>query len=124
MNLSFSTRGWSEYSWEELVDLAQEMGFTGIEVYDLHENEELISKDGPFHKFKANATMRDLRAKDIQIPVLDNSVDISVGESSVDAVKALIDVAAQTGIEYVAVRAENDNEDAVRAVLDQLVPYT
>ena len=30
MKLSFSTRGWIDRSWDELVDLAQRMDFHGI----------------------------------------------------------------------------------------------
>ena len=41
MNLSFSTRGWSNYSWDELVALAAEMEFSGIEVCDVHDVEVL-----------------------------------------------------------------------------------
>ena len=35
MKLSFSTRGWGDLSWEELLDSALDMKFTGIEVYNL-----------------------------------------------------------------------------------------
>ena len=36
MNLSFSTRGWGDLSWEELLSTALDMRFTGIEVYNAH----------------------------------------------------------------------------------------
>ena len=29
MNLSFSTRGWGDLSWDEMMELALEMGFGG-----------------------------------------------------------------------------------------------
>ena len=35
MNLSFSTRGWPGLSWDEMMNIAEEMGFSGIEVYNL-----------------------------------------------------------------------------------------
>ena len=35
MKLSFSTRGWGDLSWEELVESALDMKFSGIEVYNL-----------------------------------------------------------------------------------------
>ena len=31
MRLSFSTRGWTDLSWEEMMHTALEMGFSGIE---------------------------------------------------------------------------------------------
>ena len=51
MKLSFSTRGWDEYNWERLVDAAEDMGFSGIEVYDLLKHQRLIDKGGPFDKY-------------------------------------------------------------------------
>ena len=35
MNLSFSTRGWGDLSWEELLQEAVDMRFGGVEVYNL-----------------------------------------------------------------------------------------
>ena len=35
MKLSFSTRGWADLSWDTLLDISQEMKFTGVEVYNL-----------------------------------------------------------------------------------------
>ena len=32
MNLSFSTRGWPELSWDEMLETALDMGFGGVEV--------------------------------------------------------------------------------------------
>ena len=39
MNLSFSTRGWGDLSWEAWIDTALDMKFGGIEVYDLLRDE-------------------------------------------------------------------------------------
>ena len=36
MKLSFSTRGWLDLPWQEVVDTALDMRFGGIEVYNLH----------------------------------------------------------------------------------------
>ena len=44
MKLSFSTKGWSERSWDDLVGLAEEMDFNGIEVYDVTKNEALVDR--------------------------------------------------------------------------------
>ena len=49
MNLSFSTRGWGDLSWEELIDAALDMNFTGIEVYNLFKFPALTDRGGPFH---------------------------------------------------------------------------
>ena len=61
MNLSFSTRGWPDLTWDEMLQTALEMGFTGIEVYNLPKFNPMLEKGGPFHKHKVAATVRQLR---------------------------------------------------------------
>ena len=63
MNLSFSTRGWPELAWDEMVDTALSMGFTGIEVYNLPKFGDMLAKGGPFHPYQTAATVRALREK-------------------------------------------------------------
>ena len=58
MKLSFSTKGWSERSWDELLELAETMDFNGIEVFDVTNNEALIGKVAPFHIYNTAATLR------------------------------------------------------------------
>ena len=72
MNLSFSTRGWGDLSWEELLDAALDMKFTGIEVYNLFKFPEFTDRGGPFHKHKIAATIRQLRDLKLTIPCLDS----------------------------------------------------
>jgi sugar phosphate isomerase/epimerase len=52
MNLSFSTRGWSDLTWDEMLESALDMGFHGIEVYNLPKFNPLLEKGGPFHNIK------------------------------------------------------------------------
>ena len=68
MNLSFSTRGWLDLSWDEIVSTALDMGFSGIEVYNLPQSVSLQEKGGPLHKYQIAATVRDLREKKLCIP--------------------------------------------------------
>ena len=41
MKLSFSTRGWKDITWDRFLDIAEEMDFSGIEVYKLIGDKEL-----------------------------------------------------------------------------------
>ena len=50
MKLSFSTRGWPGLSWEEMLETALDMGFSGVEVYNLPKFDPLLDRSGPFHK--------------------------------------------------------------------------
>ena len=51
MKLSFSTRGWPDLTWQEMIDTADEMGFNGVEIYHVTANSELTDKGGPFHMY-------------------------------------------------------------------------
>ena len=63
MKLSFSTRGWGELSWEEWVNTAISMDFSGIEIYNLHKYPHLQEKNAPLHPHSSAATARYLRDK-------------------------------------------------------------
>ena len=46
MKLSFTTRGWQELGWEELLSTAEECGLNGIELYDLQKRKDLTDRGG------------------------------------------------------------------------------
>lgn len=128
MKLSFSTRGWDAYKWEQLVESASEMGFSGIEVYDLLKHPRLVEKGAPFDEYNARATSRELKNKGLVIPTFDTSIDISVTEEplirdNLEDAKHLIDLASEMGIANLCLKAQVGNEDAVHAFLDELLPY-
>ena len=123
MRLSFSTRGWQGFSWEEMLETATDMGFSGIEVYNLPSSNDFVDKGGPFHKYTVSQTVRNLKEKQLSIPCFDTSYDISLGNGVTDSVKALIDTAYNAHVPYVVVCALSDNEEAVFSVLNDLVPY-
>ena len=123
MKLSFSTRGWPGFSFDEMVEMATEMGFSGIEVYNLPKFDALIDRGGPFHKYNTAATVRRLRDMQLDIPCFDTSLDISLGGSVVDEVKSLMDIAYNARVPYVVVCAIDGDEDRVFSALEALVPY-
>ena len=123
MKLSFSTRGWADHSWDELVSTALEMDFSGIEIHNPIINAVFTGKGGPLERYNTQATARALRDKGLCIPALDSSVDISAGKEQIQAAKDLIDLAAAAGVERVVVVVQNDDEDAIHAALTELVPY-
>ncbi len=121
MKLSFSTRGWPELSWEEMMALALDMGFTGIEVYNLPKFDPMLDKAGPFHKYQCAATVRQLKEKKLEIPCFDSSYDLSAGEDCLPWLQSLIEVAANTHVPYVAAVALTDNEETVCRNLEALL---
>ena len=121
MNLSFSTRGWPNLTWDEMVTTALEMGFSGIEVYNLPKFDTLQAKGGPLHKYQIAATVRDLREKKLTIPCLDTSCDLSADEGAVAVLTELMEVARNAQVKYVVACALQDQEDTVFAALETLV---
>ena len=123
MRLSFSTRGWGDVPWEQLVEMASDMEFAGIEAYDVLANSAFSGKGGPFDPYNRRATARDLRNRGLQMPVIDTPIDLSLGGDEVDRAKNLVDVAAEMGIEYVCAKGQHGTEDAMRTAIDELLPY-
>ena len=121
MKLSFSTRGWSGLSWEEMMETALEMGFSGIEVYNLPKCDPMLDRSGPFHKYQASATVRQLRDKKLQIPCFDTSCDLSAEADPLEALSGLMEVARNTRVPYVVACALQDNEDLVACRLAVLL---
>ena len=124
MNLSFSTRGWSDLTWDEMIDSALEMGFNGIEVYNLPKFNPMLERSGPFHKYQTAATVRQLKENKLRIPCFDTSYDLSEGCECQEYLKNLIEVAHNTQVPYVAACALHEQEDVVLKNLEELVAYS
>ena len=122
MKLSFSTRGWPGLSFDEMIETAEDMGFSGIEVYNLHAFPSLTDRGCPFHKYNTAATARELREKQLTIPCFDTSCDISADENAKNTVSALLETARNAHVPYVVVCALSDNEDSVFSNLEALLP--
>jgi len=122
MKLSFSTRGWPGMSWDEMLETATDMGFAGVEVYNLPKFDPLLDKGGPFHLYQVAATVRQLREKKLKIPCFDTSCDLSSNPEAMETVKKLLEVAHNAQVPYVVACALTDNEDAVGNALEFLVP--
>ena len=122
MKLSFSTRGWPGLTWEEMLETALDMGFSGVEVYNLPKFDPLLDRSGPFHKYQTAATVRQLREKKLEIPCFDTSCDLTTEEDAVQTLSNLLEVAHNTQVMYVVCCALQDQEDLVIQKLEQLLP--
>ena len=122
MNLSFSTRGWNTLSWEEQVRDAVDMGFQGIEPYNIQEFPTLSGRGGAFHAYSQNETLRDLKKNKLILPCFDTSVDLSLPLQSEEKVQYLIQTASSMKVRYVAFCALQDNEDQIRSNLEIILP--
>jgi len=122
MNLSFSTRGWGDLSWEEMIDAALEMKFSGIEVYNLFKYPEMTDRGGPFHKHKMAATLRQLRDLKLSIPCFDTSLDLSGELDCSETVVQMLALAHSLQVDYVTVCALQEAESKVCERLAGLLP--
>ena len=121
MNLSFSTRGWG-FTWDEALDLAEEMDFGGVELYNLQTMPVLTERGGAFHKYNVAATVRALRDRKLAIPCFDTCCDVSAGPDCVPTLTSLLSLAAEARVPYVSAIAHEDNDALVRERLDALLP--
>ncbi len=121
MRLSFSTRGW-DFGWDEALKLAQEMDFSGVELYNVQNVPALTERGGAFHKYNVAATVRALRDQQLVLPCLDTSCDVSSDADCIPILSELLTLAADARAPYVSVIAHEDNEARVRTCLDALLP--
>ena len=121
MKLSFSTRGWPNLTWDEMMETALEMGFSGIEVYNLPKFDPMLDRGGPFHKYQAAATVRMLRDKKLEIPCFDTSYDLSAQDDVTEILLSLMDVAHHAHVPYIVACVLCDSEELVQMRLPILL---
>ena len=122
MNLSFSTRGWGDLSWDQMLQEAVDMRFGGVEVYNLFKFPELTERGGPFHGHKVAATVRQLRDLKLKIPCFDTSVDLSSDPEAVTILSTILETARNAQVPYVVACALTENEEMVGENLEALLP--
>ena len=112
MKLSFSTKGWKGYTWPEFCSLAEEMGFQGIELNNIH-NTSFTEKGGPFHPHTAPATLRDMQEKGLSIPCIDARCDLGrdgAYDENCEEIRSCIMTAKDFKIPYVRIHATSGTE--------------
>ena len=57
MKLSFSTNGWSGFTWEDFYTMAKDLGFAGIEIHDVSE-QAFQGVNGPLRQENLSKTVR------------------------------------------------------------------
>ncbi|MDO4381203.1 MAG: AMP-binding protein, partial [Clostridia bacterium] len=126
MRLSFSTRGWKGYEWQDFVSAAEELGFEGIELNNFA-GSEFTEKNGPFHKYNSASTMRNLFDKGISLVCSDTGVDISCDDidETIAKIEEYIFLASSLKISYLRLFAAGDSAESdenVRAVISGVLP--
>ncbi len=114
MKLSFSTKGWHDSRFENFCDIANDLGFEGIELHNIH-NRLFTDKDGAFHDYAAAATVRRLYERKLTIPCIDAICELKVCRESEEEIRACMEIAKSLHIPNVRLRA-NAEEDEVAAI--------
>ena len=104
-----------------MLDTASDMGFSGVEVYNLHTLPSMTEKGGPFHKYNVASTARQIRERNLTIPCFDTSCDISGEATVIHTVIDLMEIARGANVPYVVVCALHDDENAVHSALTALL---
>ncbi len=126
MKLSFSTRGWNGYEWQDFVSAAQELGFEGIELGTFSSG-GFTEKSGPFHKYNSASTMRNLFDKGISLVCADTGVDFSCDgvDETIAKIEENIFLASSLKIPYLRLFATGNSansDENVRTVIDCVLP--
>ena len=123
MRLSFSTRGWNNLSWDEIVASACEMHFSGIEAYNVCKTPGMTDVAGPFNDYSLVRSYRELREQKLTIPCFDTSNDLSQDDGQmVDEMKRTIRLASDMHSPFVCAFAKEDNAETIRRNLNALIP--
>ncbi len=107
MKLSFSTKGWHGYSWNDFCAAAKSMHFSGIELHNIG-GAFFGDRSSPFHAHAAAATVRSLYEMQLSIPCIDtieNPADPTRTASFLKEISDCIEIAANLRIPYVRMRA-------------------
>ncbi len=123
MKLSFSTRGWRDLSWQDILDTAEEMGFDGVEIYHVSAAPELTDRGGPFHTYSVASAYRALRERHLSIPCFDSARDISTAdEDALEALRGEMRLCNDLRAPYCAVWASGESPEKAAETLAGLIP--
>ena len=116
MNLSFSTKGWHNSTFEDFCEVAEYLHFEGIELHNIY-NRLFTAKDGAFHDYTAAATLRRLYNKNLKISCLDTIGELADKDSKVqEELTRCLEIAENLHIPYIRLRARasDDSESALK----------
>ncbi|HHW49571.1 MAG TPA: sugar phosphate isomerase/epimerase [Clostridiaceae bacterium] len=132
MKIAFSTLGCPDWSWDEILATAKDLGFDGVELRGI-ENEIYVPKAKPFNAANIKATIERLNKLKLEIPCITSScflfdkenIDFYLNEG-----KDYIDLAEKLGVKYVRVLgdanpepSDNIDDDFVAGNLSTLAEY-
>ncbi|MEA4815665.1 MAG: AMP-binding protein [Lachnospiraceae bacterium] len=132
MKLSFSTSGWSNFTWSDFYTMCKDLGFDGIEIHNI-EKEPFGEANSPLNMKNIAKTTAILADLDIKIPCIDsicNIADKLKKSENIETIKNYIKTAFMLNSPYIRVYAyETENaskdelENAAYLVIKETLPY-
>ena len=121
MKLSFSTRGWTDLSWDDLLSSAAEMHFDGVELYNVQKIPAWMQMGGPLHKYSIVRTSREMKRQGLTVPCFDTSIDLAEA-GAVTALEGIFRLAADMGSPYVCAFASLEAQNTIERNIETLLP--
>ena len=130
MKLSFSTKGWHGYVWEDFCRIAESQHFDGIELHNI-ESPSFTEKNGAFYTSSAKSTVRSLYEKKLKIPCIDtvfNPTSKVDRDKFISEINKCLDISYSLHIPFIRIKASDCGEsyetqrDEVISVLSELIP--
>ncbi len=118
MKLSFSTKGWTGQSFDDFLEIAKELRFSGIE---LHNVVRESAKESAFQDYSAAKTLRKLYEMKLSIPCIDSSsdpADTKNREAHLNEVKECIKIAKNLHIPNIRIHTFSHGDDDFQNVED------
>ncbi len=132
IKLSFSTIGCPDFSWTEIIAMAKDLGFSGMEIRGLKEDVSAVQAK-PFQNGNIAATMAQLEKMHLSIPCLTTGCvlkDTADWANTKQEIFATIDLAVKLSTPYIrlmgdrAAAEEGPVDDAtVLNAIREVVPY-
>lgn len=101
MKICFSTLGCPEWSFPEIVSVASDLGYNGIEIRGI-QNELYAPAMEPFSAAHIDGTKKTLTRLSLEIPCLTSACNLN-DEADIEKAKAYMDTANALGVPYIRV---------------------
>lgn len=111
MKTCFSTLGCPEWTFSDIVSVASDLGFDGVEIRGI-QNELYAPAIDAFSPAHITATREKLSRLSLSIPCLASSCDLN-SEDVLESAKAYIDTASALGVPYVRLLADKEPAPSV-----------
>lgn len=121
MKVCFSTLGCPEWSFQEIISVASDLGYDGIEIRGIQR--ELYAPDIEYFSTseQVNATRANLKRLSLKIPCLTSSCDLNA-QCDISKAKAYVDTASALGTPYIRLLADTSPEPSGDISLKVIMP--